>query len=92
MIKTNEKAIFLSLDNSIFQFNNICQIPYIINQEINDIKILNNIKNIKIDDNNNWMENNIFGTEFLKIRNNESFKFIFEINPKNKSKIYTKIE
>ena len=83
LIKTNEIAKVLSLENSTFQFNNISQISNIINQENNGIKILNNSKNNKIDENYNGMKNNIF---------NESFKFTFEINPKNQSKICTKIE
>ena len=83
LIKTNEIAKVLSLENSTFQFNNISQISNIINQENNGIKILNNSKNNKIDENYNGMKNNIF---------NESFKFTFEIKPKNQSKICTKIE
>jgi hypothetical protein len=81
LIKTNENAKVLSLDNSTFQFNNISQISNMINQENNGIKILN--KNNKIDDNINGMKSSIF---------NESFKFTFEINPKNENKISTKIE
>ena len=83
LIKTSEIAKLLPLENSIFQFNNISQISNLINQENNGIKILNNSKNNKIDKNLNGMNNNIF---------NESFKFTFEINPKNQSKFYTKIE
>jgi len=83
LIKTSEMAKILPLENSIFQFDNISQISNIINQENNGIKILNNSKNNKIDEKFNGMKNNIF---------NESFKFTFEINPKNQSKINTKIE
>ena len=81
LIKTNEIAKVISLDNSIFQLNNISQISNIINQENDGIKIINNCN--KKDDNYNGMKNNIF---------NESFKFTFEINPKCQSKICAKIE